>query len=60
MRHVGEPDLSEDEERLTALLREAVGEVPRRLRAEVASWPAPGDAARHGPLACPEPDSAEP
>ncbi|NEE05310.1 hypothetical protein G3M58_02530 [Streptomyces sp. SID7499] len=60
MRHDGEQDPSGDEELLIAMVREAVGEVPRRLRAEVASWPAPGDAPRVEPLADPERDSADP
>ncbi|MFD8225872.1 hypothetical protein ACFV16_17055 [Streptomyces massasporeus] len=60
MRHGGEQDPSVDEEWLTAVVREAVGEVPRRLQAKVASWPPPGEAPRHGPFAYPEPDSADP
>ncbi|GGV85583.1 hypothetical protein [Streptomyces massasporeus] len=56
----GEQDPSGDEEWLTAMVREAVGEVPRRLRAEVASWPAPCGAPLHEPCGCPEPDSADP
>ncbi|MFE1941703.1 hypothetical protein [Streptomyces massasporeus] len=60
MRRGDEQAPSGDEEWLTAMVREAVGEVPRRLRAEVANWPAPGDAARHEPCAYPEPDTADP
>jgi hypothetical protein len=47
---------------LTAAVREAVGEVPRRLLTEVASWPAPGGAMPHDrgtarPTARPAPQS---
>ncbi|MFC8146687.1 hypothetical protein ACFUKV_33860 [Streptomyces paradoxus] len=58
--HGGEPDITAAEEWLTAVVREAVGEVPRRLAAEVAGWPPPGRVPPpHGPCPCAEPDTAE-
>ncbi|MEU1001540.1 hypothetical protein [Streptomyces tibetensis] len=61
MWHDGESGLSADEEWLTAMVRQAVGEVPRRLRTEVASWPAPAGTPRHTPCpGPPEPDTAKP
>ena len=44
-RHGGVGDGSSVSEAwLTAAVREAAGEVPRKLLTEVASWPAPGGA----------------
>ncbi|MFF5964712.1 hypothetical protein ACFY64_13395 [Streptomyces collinus] len=57
--HDGEPDTTAAEEWLTAVVREAVGEVPRRLVSEVAGWPAPGPVPpTPGPCPCAEPDTA--
>ncbi|MEU0167014.1 hypothetical protein ABZ214_16350 [Streptomyces iakyrus] len=56
----GEPDTTAAEEWLTAVVREAVGQVPRRLAAEVAGWPAPGRVPpAHGPCPYAEPDTAQ-
>ncbi|MEU7722426.1 hypothetical protein [Streptomyces tibetensis] len=57
MRHGGEPDLSADEEWLTTMVRQAVGEVPRRLQTEVANWAAPDATPRRRPP--PGPDMRE-